>query len=429
MHAHELLAISFAANSNPDYASRRALLLPVVDSLRAQRGQLAAAQQRQLALSDQHRAYQVDTMLAHAEAILERMPLWQRWAENQDDDYQTRPLGVVSVFADELQPIALGLVHCLYALAAGNKVFLLLSELTAPTNEAIRASLGPVNPADWTQQDCPLGSLPDYARLHSDKLILNGWRNIEAWQNELTISPEVQKQRVLCWGPSVNAVLAAADADWGAVAQQLTAAQAYQAGQWYGCPNQLHLPRSCLVDAIKALAAASSAYDAEAMQILDSAWRQELLRQLENLQDQGVSVLLARQAGAFAPEALNLRALENSPHLPHILIVDPPSEHPIVQTPLLAPITALIGYNHIEESLARMRNLDNLGVVASFGADHRLELIQDSLRARALARNWLPIAYHPGLINYGSCQPGCVDKLYQLYCRETLLLSAEQKAD
>ena len=418
MRAHQLLSLSFAVDSKPAPARIKQILETIISGVKANYAQLLAAQRQDISNSSLGAEYQLQSLLAHARALLQRLPHWQP-QDATDSPIVKRPAGVVSVFAEECQPLAQALVHCLYAIAAGNKVLLYLSDRCPSINSALTRSLQALDKRDLCCQVYTSAALPDYMRLQSGRLVLSGWRCINSWREELRVSNEVQTERVLQIAPTVNVVLCTPEAHWQQVAEQLLQAQSYQSGQWFACPNQVQIPRSSIVEAVKQLAQASQA--TPRMYLHNPAWRAELVEQLQDLSAKQVSIVETSLAGDFSPRTADLATLATSAEWPHLLVIDPPSEHPLSRTPLLAPITLLHGYKHISESLAYINSLNKIGVIYSFGADSDVEKLYSPLSAQAIVRNRIPIIYQPGLIQQDHCTPEHSAALYELY-RDTTIV-------
>ena len=418
MHAHEQLALNFAADSNPDSNSRARLVQQVAAGLSRKRELLLQAQQAELAGSGSEYQYQV--ACRQAELIVNNLSSWD--ADTETDERtksQRRPAGVISIFADEYQPLALALVHSMYALAAGNKVLLALSQRCPRTSAAIRACLSAVDSSDLSCCDYSYADLPDHMRLRSARLLLCGWHCLSAWREELMVNRGVQTDRLLKLQPTVNVLLCSEDADLAQLAEQLVQAQQHQSGQWFACPHQLQVPRTRMVDTIKALAQVSQ-QNQPALRLLSDAWRAELLSQLHDLSAQQVEIRAMQLSGYFSEQTLKLDDLAHSNDWPHLLVVDPPAGHPLSQAPLMAPITVLHGYKNIGESLAYMNNLSNLGVVYSFGSEAALAAVNDSVRAAMLVKNQVPIIYQPGFIYHEHCSATTGQRLYSFYRDSTI---------
>ena len=425
MRAHQLLNLSFAMDSKPSLVRIRSKLDEIVFGVEGNREQLLAAQQQEISNSEIGADHQLKTLLEHAHAIAERLAHWHspspEDAVANSHSFVRHPAGLVSIFAEECQPVGQALVHCLYAIAAGNKVLLYLSDRCPLTSAALASSLQTLDDSDLCCVNYSNNALPDLMRLRSARLVLSGWRCLDAWREELRVSHEVQTEHVLQLSPTVNVVLCSPDAAWPDMAEQLLQVQTYQAGQWFACPNQVQIPRANIVEVVKCLAQASQRQPVQALRLNNPVWRDELLKQLQDLSAKQVSIVETSLAGDFSPRNADLEALSTSANWPHLLVIDPPSDHPLSRTPLLAPITVLHGYKHISESLAYINGLNKLGVIYSFGFSANSANIHSLLRAQAIIHGSVPITYQAGLIQQGLCTPECSDALYNLYCTTTII--------
>ena len=422
MRAHQLLSLSFAMDSKPSLVRIRRAIAEIAAGIERNREQLLAAQQQELSNSGIGADYQLQTLLDHARAVSERLAHWHNPnIAARSHAFVKRPAGLVSIFAEECQPLGQALVHCLYAIAAGNKVLLCLSDRCPLTSAALASSLQASDASDLRCVTYSNSALPDLMRLQSARLVLSGWRCLDAWREELRVSTEVQTEHVLQLAPTVNVVLCSPDAAWLAMAEQLLQAQTYQAGQWFACPNQVQIPRANIVEVVKCLAQSSQRQPVQNLYLNNPIWREELLKQLHDLSAKQVSIVETSLAGDFSPRVADLDALRTSADWPHLLVIDPPSEHPLSRTPLLAPITVLHGYKHISESLAYINSLNKLGVIYSFGAGANSSDVQSLLRAQAIIHGSVPITYQAGLIQHGLCTIECSDALYNLYCNTTII--------
>ena len=411
-------------DSKPSLVRVKRAITEIAAGIERNREQLLAAQQQEISDSEFRADYQLQTMLDHARAVSERLVHWHSPGSNlvaHGHTFITRPAGLVSIFAEECQPLAQALVHCLYAIAAGNKVLLYLSDRCPRTSAALASSLQTLDDGDLCCVTYSNNALPDLMRLQSARLVLSGWRCLDAWREELRVSHEVQTEHVLQLNPTVNVVLCSPDAIWPDMAEQLLQAQTYQSGQWFACPNQVQIPRANIVEVVKCLAQASQRLPAQNLYLNNPIWREELLKQLHDLSARQVNLVEVSLAGDFRPRMVDLEALRASANWPHLLVLDPPSEHPLSRTPLLAPITVLHGYKHISESLAYINSLNKLGVIYSFGSSANSSNFHGLLRAQAIIHGSVPITYQAGLIQHGLCTPECSDRLYNLYCDTTII--------
>lgn len=376
---------AFMAAPMPDYPARRADLKRLKDALIANRERFVAAVSSDFGgRAGPETMAEILTVVHHINYCLRRLKRWMKpqrrgtsllMATTKAMVYQ-QPLGVVAVVAPWNYPIALSAGPLVFALAAGNRVMIKMSETTPRTAELMRHVLSEA--FEERQVAVVLGETDtarEFTRLNFDHLLFTGGSEIgrqvmrEAAANLTPVTLELGGK---------SPTLISEDVPMDLTAERICFGKALNAGQTCVAPDYVLCPHARIDEFMDAFGAAlgrmypglvrNSDYTA----VVNERHFRRIKGYVEDARAQGAEVV-ELNPGGLSPEP-------GSRKLPLYLVKNATPQMRVMQEEVFGPVLPIVGYNHLQEAIdyinARPRPLAlNL---FDFNAERRQRVLEET---------------------------------------------------
>lgn len=376
---------AFMAAPMPDYPARRADLKRLKEVLIANRERFVAAVSADFGgRAGPETMAEILTVVHHINYCLRRLKRWMKpqrrgtsllMATTKAMVYQ-QPLGVVGVVSPWNYPIALSAGPLVFALAAGNRVLIKMSETTPRTAELMRHVLSEA--FEERQVAVVLGEVEtarEFTRLPFDHLLFTGGSDIgrhvmrEAAANLTPVTLELGGK---------SPTLISEDVPMDLAAERICFGKALNAGQTCVAPDYVLCPHGRIDEFVDAFGAVlgrmypglvrNSDYSA----VVNERHFRRIRGYIEDARAKGAEVV-ELNPGGLSPEP-------GSRKLPLYLVKNATPQMRVMQEEVFGPVLPIVGYNHLQEAIdfinARPRPLAlNL---FDFNAERRRRVLEET---------------------------------------------------
>ena len=376
---------AFMGAPMPDYAARRADLKRLKKALIANRERFVAAVSADLGgRAGPETSAELLTVVHHINYSLRRLKRWMKpqrrstsllMATTKAMVYQ-QPLGVVGVIVPWNYPIALSAGPLVFALAAGNRVMIKMSETTPRTAELMRHVLSEA--FEERHVAVVLGATDtarEFTRMPFDHLLFTGGSEIgrlvmrEASANLTPVTLELGGK---------SPTLISDDVPMALAAERICFGKALNAGQTCVAPDYVLCPHGRIDEFVDAFGTVlgkmypglvrNSDYTA----VVNERHFRRIKGYLEDARAKGAEVV-ELNPGGLSPEP-------GSRKLPLYLVKHATGEMRVMQEEVFGPVLPIVGYNHLQEAIdfikARPRPLAlNL---FDFNAERRRRVLKET---------------------------------------------------
>jgi coniferyl-aldehyde dehydrogenase len=376
---------AFMAAPMPDYPARRADLKRLKEVLIANRERFVAAVSADFGgRAGPETMAEILTVVHHINYCLRRLKRWMKpqrrgtsllMATTKAMVYQ-QPLGVVGVVSPWNYPIALSVGPLVFALAAGNRVLIKMSETTPRTAELMRHVLSEA--FEERQVAVVLGEVEtarEFTRLPFDHLLFTGGSDIgrhvmrEAAANLTPVTLELGGK---------SPTLISEDVPMDLAAERICFGKALNAGQTCVAPDYVLCPHARIDEFVDAFGAVlgrmypglvrNSDYSA----VVNERHFRRIRGYIEDARAKGAEVV-ELNPGGLSPEP-------GSRKLPLYLVKNATPQMRVMQEEVFGPVLPIVGYNHLQEAIdfinARPRPLAlNL---FDFNAERRRRVLEET---------------------------------------------------
>ena len=376
---------AFMAAPMPDYAARRADLKRLKEVLIANRERFVAAVSSDFGgRAGPETMAEILTVVHHINYCLRRLKRWMKpqrrgtsllMATTKAMVYY-QPLGVVGVVSPWNYPIALSAGPLVFALAAGNRVMVKMSETTPRTAELMRHVLSEA--FEERQVSVVLGETEtarEFTRLPFDHLLFTGGSDIgrlvmrEAAANLTPVTLELGGK---------SPTLISDDVPMDLAAERICFGKALNAGQTCVAPDYLLCPHERVDEFMDAFGAVlgrmypglvrNDDYSA----VVNERHFRRIKGYIDDARAKGGEVV-ELNPGGLSPEP-------GSRKLPLYLVKNATPQMRVMQEEVFGPILPIVGYNHLQEAIdfinARPRPLAlNL---FDFNAERRKRVLEET---------------------------------------------------
>jgi coniferyl-aldehyde dehydrogenase len=348
--------VAFSAAPMPDLATRRESLTRLKDALVANRERFAAAVSsdfggRAAAETDA----ELLAVVHHVRYVLKRLKRWMK-PERRSTSLllaTTRamvyfqPLGVVGIVVPWNYPIALSVGPLVFALAAGNRVMIKMSESTPRTGELVRHVLEEA--FDEKQVSVVLGERDvarEFTRLPFDHLLFTGGSEVgrlvmrEAAANLTPVTLELGGK---------SPTLVSEDVPIDMAAERIAFGKALNAGQTCLAPDYVLCPRHRVDEFVDAFGAALDKMYPGLLQspdytaVVNERHFRRLREYLDDARAQGAEIV-ELNPGGLSPAA-------GSRKMPIYVIKNVHDGMRVMQEEVFGPILPIVAYEHLQEAL------------------------------------------------------------------------------
>ncbi len=345
---------AFAQEPFPDLATRKDRLARLGDLLTSEQGRIAST----IAQDFGHRA-RVESLMADVFSSLESVEYcvknvrgWMKPRRRKtaltfrpgSGRLLPQPLGVVGIMAPWNYPVNLAAGPLAFALAAGNRALVRMSENTPRTTalfaELIAARFAPEEvdvfggEADFAEE---------FSQLAFDHLIFTGSTNVG---RKVMAAAAANLTPVTLELGGKSPVLVAPDYDVGEAAERVAWGKCYNAGQTCLAPDVAYVPRDGLTvftDGVAAFFAqrhesgTSQSYTA----MINASAAQRMAELVED----------ARAHGARIQEVGDRSALQREGKYPLTLVIDPAPDARICQEEIFGPLLLVRSYDALDTAM------------------------------------------------------------------------------
>jgi coniferyl-aldehyde dehydrogenase len=376
---------AFMAAPMPDYAARRADLKRLKEVLIANRERFVAAVSSDFGgRAGPETMAEILTVVHHINYCLRRLKRWMKpqrrgtsllMATTKAMVYY-QPLGVVGVVSPWNYPIALSAGPLVFALAAGNRVMVKMSETTPRTAELMRHVLSEA--FEERQVSVVLGETEtarEFTRLPFDHLLFTGGSDIgrlvmrEAAANLTPVTLELGGK---------SPTLISDDVPMDLAAERICFGKALNAGQTCVAPDYLLCPHARVDEFVDAFGTVMGRMypglvrNDDYSAVVNERHFRRIKGYIDDARAKGGEVV-ELNPGGLSPEP-------GSRKLPLYLVKNATPEMRVMQEEVFGPILPIVGYNHLQEALdfinARPRPLAlNL---FDFNAERRKRVLEET---------------------------------------------------
>jgi coniferyl-aldehyde dehydrogenase len=376
---------AFMAAPMPDYRARRGDLKRLKAALIANRERFVAAVSADFGgRAGPETMAEILTVVHHINYCLRRLKRWMKPQRRGTSLLMAttramvyfQPLGVVGVIVPWNYPIALAAGPLVFALAAGNRVMIKMSETTPRTAELMRHVLSEA--FEERQVGVVLGETEtarEFTRLPFDHLLFTGGSDIgrhvmrEAAANLTPVTLELGGK---------SPTLISEDVPMDLAAERICFGKALNAGQTCVAPDYVLCPHARIDEFVDAFGAVlgrmypglvrNSDYSA----VVNERHFRRIKGYLEDARSKGAQVV-ELNPGGLSPEP-------GSRKLPLYLVKNATPQMRVMQEEVFGPVLPIVGYNHLQEAIdfinARPRPLAlNL---FDFNAERRQRVLEET---------------------------------------------------
>jgi coniferyl-aldehyde dehydrogenase len=376
---------AFAAAPMPDYAARRADLKRLKSALIANRERFVAAISADFnGRAGPETMAEILTVVHHINYCLRRLKRWMKPQRRSTSLLMAttkamvyyQPLGVVGIIVPWNYPIAMSAGPLVFALAAGNRVMIKMSETTPRAAELMRHVLSEA--FEERQVAVVLGELEtarEFTRLPFDHMLFTGGSAIgrmvmrEAAANLTPVTLELGGK---------SPTLLSEDVPMDLAAERICFGKALNAGQTCVAPDYVLCPAARVDEFIDAFGTVlgrmypglvrNSDYSA----VVNERHFRRIKGYLEDARAKGAEIV-ELNPGGLSPEP-------GSRKLPLYLVKNVTPQMRVMQEEMFGPILPIVPYNHLQEAIdfinARPRPLAlNL---FDFNAERRKRVLEET---------------------------------------------------
>lgn len=369
----------------PDYPARRADLKRLKEVLIANRERFAAAVSADFGgRAGPETMAEILAVVHHINYCLRRLKRWMKPQRRSTSLLMAttkamvyfQPLGVVGVVVPWNYPIALSAGPLVFALAAGNRVMIKMSETTPRTAELMRHVLSEA--FEERQVAVVLGEVEtarEFTRLPFDHLLFTGGSDIgrhvmrEAAANLTPVTLELGGK---------SPTLISEDVPMDLAAERICFGKALNAGQTCVAPDYVLCPHARVDEFVDAFGVVlgrmypglvrNSDYSA----VVNERHFRRIRGYIEDARAKGAEVV-ELNPGGLSPEP-------GSRKLPLYLVKNATPQMRVMQEEVFGPVLPIVGYNHLQEAIdfinARPRPLAlNL---FDFNAERRRRVLEET---------------------------------------------------
>jgi coniferyl-aldehyde dehydrogenase len=376
---------AFAAAPMPDYAARRADLKRLKSALIANRERFVAAISADFnGRAGPETMAEILTVVHHINYCLRRLKRWMKPQRRSTSLLMAttkamvyyQPLGVVGIIVPWNYPIAMSAGPLVFALAAGNRVMIKMSETTPRAAELMRHVLSEA--FEERQVAVVLGELEtarEFTRLPFDHMLFTGGSAIgrmvmrEAAANLTPVTLELGGK---------SPTLLSEDVPMDLAAERICFGKALNAGQTCVAPDYVLCPAARVDEFVDAFGTVlgrmypglvrNSDYSA----VVNERHFRRIKGYLEDARAKGAEIV-ELNPGGLSPEP-------GSRKLPLYLVKNVTPQMRVMQEEMFGPILPIVPYNHLQEAIdfinARPRPLAlNL---FDFNAERRKRVLEET---------------------------------------------------
>jgi coniferyl-aldehyde dehydrogenase len=347
---------AFKAAPMPDHAARRADLKRLKDALIANREHFVAAVSADFGgRAGAETMAEILTVVHHINYCLRRLKRWMRpqrrgtsllMATTRAMVYY-QPLGVVGVVVPWNYAIALSAGPLVFALAAGNRVMIKMSESTPRAGELMRRVLAEA--FEERQVAVVLGEVDtarEFTRLPFDHLLFTGGSNIgrqvmrEAAANLTPVTLELGGK---------SPTLISEDVPMDLAAERICFGKALNAGQTCVAPDYVLCPEARVDEFVAAFAAVLGRMypglvrNTDYSAVVNERHYRRIKGYVDDARAKGAEVI-ELNPGGLSPEP-------GSRKLPVYLVKNATSEMRVMQEEVFGPVLPIVAYGHLQEAL------------------------------------------------------------------------------
>lgn len=347
---------AFAAAPMPGYAARRASLNRLKDALVANRERFVAAVSADFGgRAGPETMAEILTVVHHIRYCQRRLRRWMKpqrrgtsllMATTKAMVY-TQPLGVVGVVVPWNYPIALSAGPLVFALAAGNRVLVKMSETTPRTAELMRHVLSEA--FDERQVGVVLGETEtarEFTRLPFDHLLFTGGSDIgrlvmrEAAANLTPVTLELGGK---------SPTLISDDVPMDLAAERICFGKALNAGQTCVAPDYVLCPAGRVDEFVDAFGAVLGRMypglvrNPDYSAVVNERHYRRIKAYLEDARAKGAEVI-ELNPGGLSPEP-------GSRKLPLYLVKGATGQMKVMQEEVFGPVLPIVAYEHLQEAI------------------------------------------------------------------------------
>jgi coniferyl-aldehyde dehydrogenase len=347
---------AFMAAPMPDYRARRGDLKRLKAALIANRERFVAAVSADFGgRAGPETMAEILTVVHHINYCLRRLKRWMKPQRRGTSLLMAttkamvyfQPLGVVGVVSPWNYPIALAAGPLVFALAAGNRVMIKMSETTPRTAELMRHVLSEA--FEERQVAVVLGEVEtarEFTRLPFDHLLFTGGSDIgrhvmrEAAANLTPVTLELGGK---------SPTLISEDVPMDLAAERICFGKALNAGQTCVAPDYVLCPHSRIDEFVDAFGTVlgrmypglvrNSDYSA----VVNERHFRRIKGYIEDARSKGAEVV-ELNPGGLSPEP-------GSRKLPLYLVRNATPQMRVMQEEVFGPVLPIVGYNHLQEAI------------------------------------------------------------------------------
>ena len=352
----EAQQLAFRAAPMPDLDARRADLKRLKDALIANRERFVAAVSADFGgRAGPETMAEILAVVHHIKYCLRRLKRWMKPQRRSTSLLMAttkamvyyQPLGVVGIVVPWNYPVALAAGPLVFALAAGNRVMVKMSESTPRTGELMRHVLSEA--FDERQVAVVLGEADaarEFTRLPFNHLLYTGGTEVgrlvmrEAAANLTPVTLELGGK---------SPTLISEDVPMDLAAERICFGKALNAGQTCVAPDYVLCPHERINEFAQAFSAAlarmypglvrNSDYSA----VVNERHYRRIRGYIDDARQKGAEIV-ELNPGGLSPEV-------GSRKLPLYLVKNATPEMRVMREEIFGPVLPIVGYNHLQEAI------------------------------------------------------------------------------
>ncbi len=276
---------------------------------------------------------------------------------------EPQPLGVVGIIAPWNYPVSLALAPAIAAIAAGNRVMLKPSELTARTSDVMREAIGSV--FDEDEFAVVVGGVETgqaFAETPFDHLLFTGSTNI-GMRVAMAAAKNLTPVTLELGGKSPAIIDDSADIE--KATNPIAYGKMLNAGQTCVAPDYVLTPMNKLDATADAIAAAARMLypeidtTADYTSIISDRHFARLKAMVEEARDRGARIIEVGSSNALYPQR----------KLPLTLVIDPPADAAVMKEEIFGPILPILPVGSTDEAITRINKGERPLALYWFGED------------------------------------------------------------